>query len=410
MSTTLIGKPTVKSTTAFDIYTLTQNPYIINFVWNGQKCYGNRLTVNGMNHDITGLSSTYHTLTKQVCDQLNIKNGNTYTATITMLDSDGNAASNPSDQFFIYCYSTPTFSIRNIYNNSTIKTTEFMALLEYSSKDGMELQSYKFNLCDNTGTILLDSSNELYMLVDENTTDYSNCSYTFKGLENNNSYIIEAIGLTVYGMELKCTYQINVKSTSSTIQSLVTTEATKDGNINVNISCIPMKYESSGSLSYIDNEEIDLREKNEYVKYTLVKPLNNFKFKGKLRGIKNLSKSVLSFSDSTGTDNNIISIIPDVHYIHATTEQSDDTTNLIRPEEFIYNGAEYIDYIESAYMTLNLYVNDTLYVANGTNVQLLYDSLKDEFYLDESREFIIEIIKIDGNYGLTVTEITNEEG
>lgn len=512
----LIGKPTVKTTTAFDIFFISDNPYTINFTWTGQRCNGNRLTIieTGKTHDITGLSSTYHELTITVCNSLGLKNGNTYHATITMLDFEGNAVSNPSDQFLIYCYSTPTFSIRNITNNSTIKSTEFMALLDYYSNK-MEISSYKFNLYDETGTMLLDSSNELYEIPDANTTDYSACSYTFKGLENNTSYRIEAKGVTIYGMELQCSYYFTVETNASSIYSTTSADATRDGNIRLDINCTPMGYESN-DISYINNEEINLTNNNSYVKYTLMKPLDDFKFMGKLRGIKTLNKPILSFSDDT---QNNISIIPTIKYAHnalisnlrdfnwkrgamytsgnfATTSSGNyyiDITyynapdrvtlntnyqdyfyiycydenynaldcdngingirkfyfanigqtyntshakyvrfafpykseyvdyqtkitltmnysetalsNFIKLQYFQYKDSTYIDYIESAQISFNLYVNDKQYTVNGSSFELLYDSNKDKFYLDENRNFKIEIIRKNGNYNLNVTEI-----
>ncbi len=314
----LIGKPTVKPTTAFDIKLLsTDNTYTINFTWNGQRCNGNRLTIveTGKTHDITGLSSTCHNLTATACNSLGLKNGNTYHATITMLDFEGNAVSNPSDQFLIYCYSTPAFVIRDIYDGCTIKNSEFTALLAYDSYE-MSLASYKLSLYDETGSILIDSSQELYEVPNENTTDYSSCSYTFKGFEDNASYNIKAKGVTVYGMELECSYYFTVKTNQSNIYNSMSTKATRDGNITLGINCIPMGYESNG-VSYLNNDEVNLTNKKSYVEYTLIKPIDDFKFIGTLRGVKDLSKPVLSFSDKN--DNEIIiSLAPKCTYDHSS--------------------------------------------------------------------------------------------
>lgn len=409
----LIGKPTVKSTTAFDIVSTLDSSYTIEFTWNGQRCNGNRLIIieTGKSHDITGLSSTYHELTTDVCNSLGLVNGNTYHATVTMLDFEGNAVSNSSDQFLIYCYAAPDFSIRSITDNSTIKSTEFMAMLNYYSNE-MDISSYKFNLYDATGTTLLDSSNELYELPNENTTDYSSCSYTFKGLENNTSYYIEAKGVTVYGMELKCSYYFTVKANTPSGYSVVSTDATRDGNINVGINCIPMGYDSN-HVSYINNDEADLRNNNSFVKYTLIKPLENFKFKAKLRGIKDFHNPIISFSDSTKKDSTIISIVPNIQYIHGTILAEDATMDeLIRPVPFIYTddgiNKEYIDYIEQAYLLLNLYDNNKQYTVNSVPLILEYNKDNDKFYLDENRNIIVEIIKNNGNYKLNVTEIKED--
>lgn len=503
----LIGKPIVKSTTAFDIDSKQDILYTINFTWNGQRCNGNRLTIieTGKSYDITGLSSTFHNITKDECNTLGISNGNTYHATITMLDYEGNPVSNPSDQFLLYCYATPVFKIRDIVNNATIKSTELMVMLDYRANK-MELSSYKFNLYDTTGTILLDSSNELYELPNENTTDYSVCSYTFKGLENNTSYYIEAKGVTVYGMELQCSYFISVKTNGSSIYNTVSATATRDGNVSLDIKCTPMGYESN-NISYIDGEEISLTGKNSYVKYTLVKPLDDFNIMTKLRAIKGNSDSILSFSDN---NNNVISIKPKIEYIHdalistlkdfnwelgyvsesdgaflpsssgnyyidmsyykavdkiilnsgnyikifyygekynylgfdfktvgqgysfdnpyqsakyvrfafgkasegesisLTMDYSDEVlSTLIRPQQFQYENSIYIDYIKSANIKLNLYVNDQ-YTINSSSFELIYDSKEDLFYLDENRKFLIQIIRNNGNYKLIVTEETEE--
>lgn len=521
----LIGKPTVKSTTAFSVSSeLDDSPYIINFTWNGQKCSGNRLTIveTGLSNDIIGLSSTFHELSKTVCDNLGLTNGNTYHATITMLDYEGNPASNPSDQFLLYCYAVPVFTIKNVNNNSTVKSTEFMALLNYYS-NAMALSSYKFNLYDATETVLLDSSDELYELPNENTTDYSLCSYTFKGLENNASYYIEAKGVTVYGMELQCSYHITVEINTSSVYSTISADATRDGNVSLNINCIPMGYEYN-NISYIDNEEINLTGSDSYVKYTLATPIDDFKFMGKLRGIKNLEEPLISFSDTTSDSK--ISLIPKIQYVHGTakgyiptklsnnwergwiytlgdlrptddsnanyidttyydapesinfendygiyfwimmydenkvfidrhysylskeydtsnaayvrfafrnsTELDDEYNNkiritmnysmstedinalgLIRPQTYQYKNDDiihtYIDYIESAALVINLYVDNKQYTVNGSSFILDYDNENDLFYLDPNREFLTEITRIDGNYKLIVTESIKED-
>lgn len=366
----LIGKPVVNSTTAFDINSVAnsnENLYTINFKWNGQKCNGNRLTIieTNKNHDITGLSSTYHTLTKAVCNLLGLVNGNTYHATITMLDFNGNPISNPSDQFLLYCYSTPVFEIRNIVNHSSINTTEFMALLNYKSY-GMALASYKFNLYNETGSVLLDSSKELYETANEDTTDYSFCSYTFKGLEDNTSYCIQAKGITVYGMELDCSYYFTVKVNQSTIYNSVSTKATRDGNITLDINCIPMGYKSNG-VSYVNDNEVNLTNKDSYVEYTLIKPVNDFKFIGLLRGVKDLNKPVLSFS-TTDNDKMAISLIPKCNYNHSTLISNLKNFNWEQGSfSFVPNstGNYYIDttyYDASDSITLNQCYDDYFYI------------------------------------------------
>lgn len=410
---TLTGQAVVKSTTAFDINKINaENPFIIHFIWNGPKCNGSRLTIieTGLSHEITGRSSTFYELTDDICNALGLTNNNSYHATITMLDNYGEPISNPSEQFLLHCYPTPTFAIRNIFNNSTIDSTEFVAILNYFSSK-MELTSYKFNLYNNTGKALLESSKELYITADSSTTDFSNCSYTFKGLENGESYIIEAVGVTVYNMELKCSYHFSVNANASNVYSLLLAEATHDGNITVTLGCIPMKYDSSDTLTYIANEEIDLRNKNDYVKYTLVKPLKNFKLKAKLRAIKDFTKPIFSFIDSSNEKAPIFFLIPEIQYTHGIVQidieppDIDDYPQYIRPKLFKYDNITYLDYIKGARLLLKLNSSDGKYSINDNYLDLLYDINNDEFYIDENKNIIIEITKYNGNYGFVVTEI-----
>lgn len=313
---TLIGKPVVYTIPAIDLNRYVFNsPYQISFKWNGQRCNGNRLTIieTGEYHDITGISSTTHGVYNKMCG---IENGQTYHATITMLDFQGEPISNPSDQFLLHCYETPIFRIENLNEDTNVLNfSEFTALLSYYSAN-MQLSSYMFHLYSQDN-VLIDSSPELYIVPDENTEDYTYCSYTFKGLENGKIYYIEAVGSTTYGMELNRRYKLNINQKSSSVHSNFIVTPTKEGNMNLQISCVPLKTSQSDNITYLNNSEINLSERNAFVKYTFLKNVDkDFKLKTRFRGIKQFDKPILSFSDDSGGDKTVISLLPKLNYIY----------------------------------------------------------------------------------------------
>ena len=116
-------KPIISGTlTAWDVGISTCT---INFSWNGGLVAGNRLTIveTGLYHDTTGISKTYHTITPEIAKELGLKNGTTYHATITMINYDGIAVSETSQQFILKCYATPVFRINNLYDGIVLNAS-----------------------------------------------------------------------------------------------------------------------------------------------------------------------------------------------------------------------------------------------------------------------------------------------
>lgn len=122
--------------------------------------------------------------------------GKRYVAQIQVFDEDGNS-SQLSDQMPFYCFTTPSFKITNITNNSVIKNASVSPILEYSQNEGEALDNFQFQLYDQS-KVLVNNSPIYYSL---DTT-----SYTFYSLENNAVYYIRAIGETTHGIILGTDY------------------------------------------------------------------------------------------------------------------------------------------------------------------------------------------------------------
>lgn len=126
-----------------------------------------------------------------------LSNDVVYNFTFTTYDVDDNA-SQPSEPVLFYCYTTPTFGFTNISSDQRISTSSYNFILKYSQNQG-ELVSYVTYYLYDRNNVLVKQSDDIYNTSSDTTVTFE---YLINGLENNESYYIQAKGLTLNGFQL----------------------------------------------------------------------------------------------------------------------------------------------------------------------------------------------------------------
>lgn len=223
---------------AFDAGSVTYDePYRIAFQWNGVKKYGSILYIEETNrtNKLQGNTSNYHPITSETVQRLDLKNGNTYHATLTLIDFDGNAISSPTS-FLLYCYSVPDISIQGFSENSTQiihNTSVELILNETRSSSSLPIKSYHFEIADSSQNVIA-SSPTMYKTADASTEDFSDIKYTFDSLVSDSEYTVSVKAITEFNMSVEKSYKINVLL-KNYVHNAVTTVPLKNGNISFNI-------------------------------------------------------------------------------------------------------------------------------------------------------------------------------
>lgn len=233
-----MASPNIINNNAFDVSSVTYDePYRIAFQWNGIKKYGSILYIEETNrtNKLQGNTSNYHPITSETIQRLDLKNGNTYHATLTLIDFDGNAISSPTS-FLLYCYSVPDISIQGFSENSTqiIHSTSVELILnETRSSSSLPVKSYHFEIADSSQNVIA-SSPTIYKTADASTEDFSDIKYTFDSLVSDSEYTVSVKAITEFNMSVEKSYKINVLL-KNYVHNAVTTVPLKNGNISFNI-------------------------------------------------------------------------------------------------------------------------------------------------------------------------------
>lgn len=233
-----MASPNIINNNAFDVSSVTYDePYRIAFQWNGIKKYGSILYIEETNrtNKLQGNTSNYHPITSETVQRLDLKNGNTYHATLTLIDFDGNAISSPTS-FLLYCYSVPDISIQGFSENSTqiIRSTSVELILnETHTSSSLPIKSYHFEIADSSKNVIA-SSPTMYKTADASTEDFSDIKYTFDSLVSDSEYTVIVKAITEFNMNVEKSYKINVLL-KNYVHNAVTTVPLKNGNISFNI-------------------------------------------------------------------------------------------------------------------------------------------------------------------------------
>lgn len=244
-----MAKPIVRSITPFD----AAKPYEISISWLGNRAHANRIIIYDYetNTEIfNDLISSF--LLKHTIPAHTLSNNKKYTIQAQIYDVS-NTPSVLSDKVLFYTFATPEFYFEGLPENSIITNSSFTANIHYYSPDWENISKYRFYLYDASKKQLIES-NEL-------TDDYS-INYTYNGLDNNTSYYIRCIGITVNGMDLDTGYiEITVKFENPNVYARIyATPLPSQGCIQVATNLKIIQYNGTDSFEYIDGM-IDLRDK-----------------------------------------------------------------------------------------------------------------------------------------------------
>lgn len=262
-------KPTITKIDAFDAKIGTT----VYFGWNGTNAAkGNTLTIKDLDdktvyeHTIENSFELYHKmdLTKATAGFVN---GNRYYATLVVWDIKGNP-SDVSDPVIFYCFTTPEFEIINEFvkgeeENNIVQTSSFYLEIKYKQVEQEVLNKYIVKLYDSNNQALLQSDEYITSIHDGILT------YYIEGLDDNHKYKVYVDGITANGMVIKTPEVIfSVGYDELGIGAKVRLNDIGDGKISIssNFKIIGVRA-NPDPPGYINNEEVDLRDKGSYVEY-----------------------------------------------------------------------------------------------------------------------------------------------
>ncbi|MDE6568321.1 MAG: hypothetical protein K2K70_11400 [Lachnospiraceae bacterium] len=247
-----MAKPIIRSITPFD----SNYDYEISISWTGNRAYANRIII----YDYETNTEVFNDLTssfvlKHTIPAHTLTNDEKYIIQAQIYDIN-NTPSALSDKVLFYTFTTPDFCFEDLPENSIITNSSFTANIHYYSPDWENISKYKFYLYDASKKQLLES-NEL--------TDDRSINYTYNGLDNNTTYYIRCVGVTVNGMALDTGYiEITVKFENPNVYARIyATPVPSQGCIQVATNLRIIQYNGTDTFEYIDGM-IDLRDKTLY--------------------------------------------------------------------------------------------------------------------------------------------------
>lgn len=252
-----LTKPIVGTIRAFDA---TIDKVIEFTVQSGQQVIGNTIIIKNQETGEEVYNNYLQTFQYSHLIPANtLINGDNYQVTIQTsgINEGVSPISNPV-QF--KCLTTPQINISNIPSSGIVQSSNYNFTGNYYQEQGELLQSFEFNLYNNNN-ILLSTSGVKY------STDIQ---YTFSGLEDNSSYYIELIINTVNGMVVsteRILFNVDyIEPSFFTVNQLENLCDT--GQIQISSNIIVIIGESFPiPPKYINNKEVDLKEKNSYVSF-----------------------------------------------------------------------------------------------------------------------------------------------
>ena len=244
-----------------------------------------------------------------------------------------------------------------------------------------------------------------------------NSSYTFRNLNDGTDYYIEAIGETVYGMELRVIYRVSVRTNTAPVKNTVSAFPTKDGNITINTTCLRLHTKSSDNLEFINNEEVSLLN-NKYIKYSFYNKLDDFNVVTTLRSVQcyeNMFTDILTIGDDVILSTEIVKeyidyplILKNFQWVTGTSECVEsssgtyyvDTNYCIAPPKIAvsrkYDGDFLIHCYDSEYNKVNTLIINAINTEYDTSN---YSFVRFAFPKNKADSDLNEKIVISFNYG-----------
>ena len=190
-------------------------------------------------------------------------NGKQYQATITVFDKDG-VQSDPSDPITFWCFTEPVLKITNEDVLDGIITMSSLYLnFYYQQTEGETLSEYYVELYDENRHLLLRSS----IYYGSSSEEY--LEYRIEGLLNNHTYYVNVNARTAHGIEVSTDLvQFSVKYDKMGAGALVSLKDLGNGNVSIGSNFKIIDTNSNPEEpTYINNEEIDLRDPDNWVNF-----------------------------------------------------------------------------------------------------------------------------------------------
>lgn len=263
-----LTQPIVNPIAAFDS---TKEHEITFIVIGGAQVTGNRVVITNNQTGNVVYEKITATMKLAVTIPANtLSNNNYYNVVIYTIDNANNQ-SNPSTPVPFYCYSQPTLTITNIPATETIGNGTYAFQGNYLQSEGEQLNSYQFILYDSNKNIL-DRSDIIYYQSN------SSLAYTFVGMDNDTSYYVELKGQTVNNTEITSGLMyFTVRYTQPATFAIVDLiNDCENGYIQISSNIVAIDGKSNPEPPvYIDDKEVDLRDKDSWVKWDEGFNINN---------------------------------------------------------------------------------------------------------------------------------------
>lgn len=259
-----LTKPILLPVPAFD----ATHPYTFAFAVQSSSAQitANRLTIRRQTDNQIVYEEQQETFKyEHIVSADELTNGTYYNAELIVYDAEGND-SPTSVPIQFYCYSTPIVTFTNLPVNNIIQNASFSFAFSYTQTEGEKINSYVMNLYNSTG-IQLSTSGINY--VTDGTPPYTG-SYTFAGLENGGTYLIELIATTINNTVVTTgKIQITIEYSRPDLFTLVEIDNNcEEGYIILTSNIVLIEGSSNPSSPiYIDDKEIDLTGEGSWVKW-----------------------------------------------------------------------------------------------------------------------------------------------
>lgn len=188
-----LTKPIAQTKIAFDA---TEDSTFYFNVSSGDQIVKNKITIRSQSDNTIIYENTVESYQMhQTVPANTLTNGEYYNFYFNTYNIQGEESANSNSVPF-YCYTTPTLTITNLSSGDVISGTNQEIIVEYFQLEYEMLNDIIINLYNDIGQ-LLESSGNIY------TSTTRQYSYTFKGLENDESYYVQAFGNTVNGTSIE---------------------------------------------------------------------------------------------------------------------------------------------------------------------------------------------------------------
>lgn len=255
--------PILHTTPAFDA---TEAHKFTFYVRGGDVVVANKLTIKN-NVTLAEIYSQKQVTfsAEHILPANTLQNGTYYQAYLTTFNAK-DEESTQSNIIQFHCYTTPSFNFSNIPADGVIQNSSFNFEVTYNQLEDVALSNYTFNLYSASGVLISTSGLQYF-----NSTEFpSTISYLFSGFDDGSVYEIECVGITAENTEIttnRVKFLVNYIA-PKVYSNLFVDNNCDEGYVTIRSNILNIDGVSNPSPPiYLDNKEIDLRQKDSYVQW-----------------------------------------------------------------------------------------------------------------------------------------------